>query len=160
MFGTQRFGGALGVGANDIFDHDDVAGFAHRIIRFGRDEQCKGLQVSGDVHFAAAVVAYQYFAEIDGAAFRRDCPKNVGQVLVAESCGLFQIAKFHLDFDVAFFALYFGLAIGTRHQVRSGKVQLCGAAAMLVVDGLHAATNNAYSERGCRGHRLDDFGRF
>ena len=106
------FGGSLGVLANHVFKHHDIAGLPHRIIRFRGDDQSESLKVGGDVELAAMVVAHQYFAQVHGAAFGRNRPQDVGQIFIAERRGLLQIAEFHFDFDVALLAFYFGLAVG------------------------------------------------
>lgn len=62
-------------------------------------------------------------------------------MLIAESRGLLQIAKFHLDFGVALFALHFGLAVGPGHQLRAREIQLGGSPAMLIVACLYTTAD-------------------
>ena len=109
-------GGSLGVFANHVLEHDHIAGLANGVVRLRSDDQSERLKIRGDIQFAAMVVADQHFAEVHGAAFGRDCPEDVGQILVAESRGLLQIAKFRFDFDVALlaFTLAWPLAAGIR----------------------------------------------
>ncbi len=115
---VHRFGSSLGILADDVFEHHDVAGLSNRIVRFRGDDQSEGLKVGGDVQLAAMVVADQDFAQVHCAALGRNRPQNVSQILIAESRGLLQIAKFHFDFDVALLAFYLGLAVGLRASGR------------------------------------------
>ena len=154
----HRLGGSLGVLANNVFEHHNVAGLSHRIIRFRGHDQSECLQISSDIDLAALVVAHQDLAEIDGPAFRRDCPENVGQILIAERSRPFQIGKFHFDFDVAFLALHFGLAARLGHEIGAGKIQLGGSAAMLVVHRLNASADYGDAEGRRVLHGLDDHG--
>src|SRR6185369_1747194 len=154
----HRLSRALGVLANYVFEHDDIAGLTNGIIRLCGDDQSEGLQVGGDVQLTAAVIAYQYFAKVYRPSLGRDCPQDIGQVLVAESRRLLQIPKLDFDFDVALLALHFGLAVRSRHQIRTCEIQLGGSAAMLVVDSLHATADYVYSEYGSRTEGFDDDG--
>ncbi len=154
----HRFGSPFGVLADNVFEHDHVAGLAHRIIRFRGDDQREGLKIGGYVHLAAVVVAHQDFSQIYGPAFGRDGPQDVGQIFVAECGGPFQVAKFHFDFDVALLAFHLGLAVGLRHQVGAGKIHLGGPAAMLVVDGLHIAADHGDPEGRRVVHGFDHHG--
>jgi hypothetical protein len=115
VLGVHRLDSPLGVLADYVFEHDYVTGLANRIIRFRSDHQRESLKIGGDVHLAAVVIAHQDFSQVYGPALGRDGPEDVGQILVAESRGLFQIGKFHFDFDVALLAFDFGLATGLGH---------------------------------------------
>ena len=64
MLGIECFGSSLGISANYVFKHYDVARLAHGIVRFRRDDQSECLEVRGDVQLAAVVIAHQYFAQI------------------------------------------------------------------------------------------------
>ena len=141
ILGVHRLDGPLGILADHVFEHHHVAGLPHRIIRFGGDDQSEGLKIGGDIHLAAMVIAHQNFAQVHRPALGRDRPQDVGQILVAESRGLFQVAEFHFDFDVALLALHFGFTAGLGHQIGAGEIHLGGSAAMLVVDRLNAAAD-------------------
>ena len=54
----HRFGRSLGVLANHILKHHHIAGLAHRIIRFRRNDQSERLKIRGHVELAAMVVAH------------------------------------------------------------------------------------------------------
>src|SRR5205814_7340440 len=58
ILGIHRLSRAFGVLANYVFEHDDIAGLTHRIIRFRGDDQSEGLKIGGDVQLTAAVIAY------------------------------------------------------------------------------------------------------
>jgi len=119
------------------------------------DDQRKGLKVSGDVDLTAVVIATQNFAEVDGPALWRDCPKNVSEILTTERRGLLQIAKFNFDFCVTFLAFHFCLAIRCRHQFRPGKIQLGGPTPVLVIDRLGAAAGYRHVKNGSRAYGFD-----
>ncbi len=93
----HRLAGSLGVFANHVLKHDHIAGLPHRIIRLRGNDQSESLKVGGHVQFAAMVVADQHFAQVHGPAFGRNRPQHVGQILVAESRRLLQVAEIRVD---------------------------------------------------------------
>ena len=54
---TGGLGSSNSVVANNIFEHDHIARLTHRVVRFRGNHQSERLQVSGNLQFAAAVVA-------------------------------------------------------------------------------------------------------
>ena len=62
VLGVQCFDGSLGIVADDVLEHDDVAGLADCKIRFRGDHQRKRLKIRGDINLAAMVVADQNLA--------------------------------------------------------------------------------------------------
>ena len=98
-----------------VFHHHDIAGLCHREIRFRRHDHGERLQLGRHVQLALGSVQ-QDFAEVGCAAFRGDGPQHVREVLGPVCSGGLQSVKFHFDFDVALFALHFGLAAGLRQQ--------------------------------------------
>src|SRR6266850_6485736 len=74
-------------GAENIFENDGVARLVDREIRFSGDEHAEGLHVRDGFHFAAAVLQHD-FAEIHGAALRRNRPQDVGEILETELGGV------------------------------------------------------------------------
>src|SRR5207302_7657841 len=98
------------------------------------------------------------FAQVHSSAFRRDCPQYVGQIFIAERCGLLQIAKLNFNFGVALLAFYFGLTVRRGHQVRAGEIEFGGSAAVLVVDRLHTPANDSHMKDRHRAQRFDGRG--
>ena len=76
ILGIHGFAGSDRVGPNHIFGDHNVAGTAHRIIRFRGHDQRKSLQVCRDVQLAAMVIAHQYFAQVYGAGLRGKSPTS------------------------------------------------------------------------------------
>src|SRR5579864_1396236 len=58
----HHLGSSLGVLANEIFEHDHVAGLAYRIIRLRGNDQSESLEVGSNVKLAAVAIQ-QYFTE-------------------------------------------------------------------------------------------------
>ena len=102
------------------------------------------------------VIAHQDFSQVHGPALGRNGPQNVGQILVAESRGLFQVGKFHFDFDIALLAFYLGFTTRLGHQIGAGEIYLGGSAAMLVIDRLYVAADHGDPKCRSVGHGFDD----
>jgi hypothetical protein len=60
------------------------------------------------LQLAAMVAADQHFAQVHGAAFGRNRPQNVSQILVAEGRRPLQVAEFRFDLDGSALAVYLG----------------------------------------------------
>jgi hypothetical protein len=92
------------------------------------------------------VIAYKHLAQIHWTPFRRNRPEDIGEVFAAESRGLPEVVKFHLDFNVALLALYLGFAARGGHKICACEVDFCGPTAMLIVDCFYRAAGHAYGE--------------
>ncbi len=61
------------------------------------------------------------FAEIDGAALRRNRPKNVSEIFEAKLGCLFKTFELGVDFDSVAFIFDFGFARGLLHKICAMK---------------------------------------
>src|SRR5579885_3614674 len=94
----------LGAGPrrDGIFQHDHVARLRNGVIRLGGDNHAEGLHRGVGLDFGFAIFQDD-FAEVFGAAFGRNSPKDVGEVLQAEFGGLIEARKFNADIHAVIF---------------------------------------------------------
>ena len=112
IFCVHCFGCALGVGANNILKHDNIAGLANGKIGLRGDDQCECLEIGGGSQLAAIVAADQHFSKVHCVAIRRDRPHHVGQIFGAKGRGALQVPKVRFDFHGAALAAHFGFSVG------------------------------------------------
>ena len=122
-------------GANDVFENDGITRLVHGKIRFRRDDHAEGLHIRDGFDFAAAVLQH-HFAQVYGAALRRNGPQDEGQIFEAEFGGFFQPQESRVDLDAVAFILHFRFAAGRGHQFGALKIDLGGAAGAAVGHGL------------------------
>ena len=145
ILGFDHLNLAKRIGAGHVFHHNQVAGLGYRKVRFGGDNEAKHLQLRGDVELAFGAIQ-QHLAEVDRTSFWRDRPHHIGEVFGPEfGCGL-QVVEFYFDFDVALLAFDLGFTTGAWQQACAHKIDFCGAASVLVVDGLGGACRDQYTK--------------
>ena len=88
--------------------------------KYGSDNHAEILQVGNRFHLRLPILDLD-FAQIDGAALRRNRPKNVSEVFEAKLGCLFKTFELRVDFDSVAFIFHFGFARGLLHQVRAVK---------------------------------------
>src|SRR5216683_1778655 len=76
--------------AENVFEDHGVAGLRDREIRLGSDDHAEGLHVGDDGLDLSAASFQNHFAEVHGAAPRRDSPENVGQIFEAKLGGFIE----------------------------------------------------------------------
>src|SRR5262249_30383309 len=76
------------------------------------------------------------FAQIHGAALRRDGPHHIGEIFEAKLCRLVDAVKASIDFHATILALNARLTGCARHQLSAAKIDLGGATAMAIIDRL------------------------
>src|SRR6202158_6264836 len=148
VFGIHGLASADGIRANGVLEDHDVAGTTHGIIRFRGYDHRESLKVRGHVQLAAVVIAHQNFADVDWAAFGRNRPQDIGEVLVAKTRGLVQSRKFDFDCQCPALAFDFGHARRGRHQIGALEIDLSGSTAVFIA---HRA--------GRAAHYIDSIGR-
>ena len=139
------FAGSDRVGPNHIFCDHNVAGAAHRIVRFRGHDKRKGLQVCRDVQLAAMVIAHQHFAHVYGPAFGGNRPHDVGEILGAKRGGFIEALEFNFDFHGATLARYLRFTGRARHQVGTLEIYLCGATAVRIFHGTRRAADHVHA---------------
>jgi len=69
-------------------------------IRFGGDDHAEGLHLGDGFHFTTAIFQHE-FAEVYGAASRRDGPENIGEIFEAKLGGLIKACESCFNFRAA-----------------------------------------------------------
>ena len=115
VFRVHFFDGSDGVFPDEILHHHHVARLCDGEVWLGGDDQSEGLQLGGSIQFRFAAVIQEHFADVGRAAFRRDGPHDVRQILMAELRGWPQLLHLRVDFDDALLALHLRLAASFGH---------------------------------------------
>src|SRR5665213_3811916 len=74
IFGGDWFGGANGVGAQNVFHHYHGAGFGYREVGLRGDQEAEGLERGGDVQLGVVFVIGDDFTQALGLTFGADVP--------------------------------------------------------------------------------------
>ena len=144
VLGVDRLDFAGRVGARHVLHHNQVARLSDRVVRFGGDYQPEHLQLGGDFQFALRAIQKD-LTQVGGAAFRRDGPQDISEVLGSVLGRRLQAGEFHIDLDAALLALDSGLAASAGKQIRSQKIDLRRAAAVLIADCLGGAGSHGHA---------------
>src|SRR5579871_4233401 len=94
------------------------------------------------------IAAQSQLSQILGAAFRRNGPQDVGQVLGAELAGRREMIDVHVYLRRSHFAIDIGAAPRHGHELRAAEVDLGHSAAVVIVNRVDGARDYGYPENG------------
>ena len=135
---VDLFDFAHGVAANHVFHYDQITGPGDGVVGLCRHNKPKDLQLRSYIELALCTIEKD-LAQIGCSPLWSNRPKYIRQVLgPVHVCGL-QIVEFHLDLDVALFALHFGLAPRPRQEFGAAKIDLRRTATVLVINCLRGS---------------------
>src|ERR1019366_10725343 len=111
------------------------------VVRLRRNDERECLKIRGHVEAAGTVAAEQDFTQVYGAAFGRNRPQNIRQILIAERRRLLQVTEFRFDCNGPAFTVDLGDTIRRGHQFGAGEIQLRRTAAVLIIYRLYTAAD-------------------
>jgi hypothetical protein len=118
----------------------------NRVVRLGRNNQAKRLQIGGYIELALAVVAREHFTKIDSSSLWRDCPQNISEVLTAIVPRRSEMRQFRTDCKASRFPVNFRVTADFGHQVRTSQIHCGRTPAMPIIYGLGGAGKHVYSK--------------